>query len=358
MKPARLLRSFAFGLAMSVAIQSGVAHSQGKVPELDRPLDALTSAAEAGDANAQLMLGLYLQHSKPMLDGSSPDYSRIVDLYRRAERQGNIGASFALGRLYDQGLGVEKDLNQAIDHYSVAAKAGNPEAMGYMASSYFWIGDYSFSFIWADRAAQAGDPGGTNVLAVLYNKGWGGADKDYSKAMELYRRAADAGDCFALSNIGGLYYNGDGVAQNASEAERWFAKAQNCKSDEAAFLARHTDKYLDNIRSGSLPDPEPRTPSSAELVAGALVIAAIAAAGTAASSDGSSGGGDGPPPGEWKADFWCKTDFSDPDPVNKPTLCTHRNGGVWDRSAAFDPCSGVDGWCDGYGLGPKPGFLQ
>ncbi|MCA1494956.1 sel1 repeat family protein [Ensifer sp. NBAIM29] len=329
-------------------------------PALARSLDMLVNKAESGDAEAQFLLALYLQHSKPMLEGGEVDYAKVIDLYNRAVAQGHVGASFALGRLYDKGLGVKADLRRAIELYSVAAEAGHAEAMGWLATSYFAIGDHTFAFIWASKAAQAGDPGGINTLGVLHYKGWA-TEKDYGKAMALYRRAADAGSCVALMNVGGLYYNGDGVGQDGEEAERWFQRARNCQSEDAAFISEYTDKFLSRIRSGQMPEPlRDARPGSTEGLIGAAVITAIAAAAAAAAAGGGSADvpGQNPPEGEWKAEFWCYTDFNDPDPVNKPTWCKNRSGGVWDRSNLFDPCAGVDGWCDGYGLGPKPGFNQ
>lgn len=355
------LRSGILTLVVLLGSLHETAAAGESIPGFDGAVETLSAKADAGEAEAQFLLGLYLQHSKPMLEGGSPDYPRAVDLYSRAAAQGHVGASFALGRLYDSGLGANKDLHRAIELYTVAAKAGHAEAMGWLASAYVGTGDFTWASIWSRRAAELGDPGGTNALGTLYHTGLGDVEKDFGKAMELYARAADAGHCHAIMNIGGLYYNGDGVMQDGREAERWFNKARSCQSDEAGFIADYTDKFLKKIRSGHMPEAEPvgRTPRNGELLAGATAIAVIAAAAAAASTNGpSTSAGENPPAGEWKAEFWCYTDFLDPDPVNKPTYCRNRSGGVWNRSGLFDPCAGVDGWCDGYGLGPKPGLYQ
>jgi TPR repeat protein len=49
--------------------------------------------------------------------------------------------------------------------------------------------------------------------------------KDYAEAMRWYREAADQGNAQAQSNIGVLYENGLGVAQDDVEAGRWYGKA-------------------------------------------------------------------------------------------------------------------------------------
>lgn len=45
-------------------------------------------------------------------------------------------------------------------------------------------------------------------------------------------KAAAAGNCVAEMNIGGLYFNDDGVPQDRHQAESWFAKAQSCKGEK------------------------------------------------------------------------------------------------------------------------------
>jgi TPR repeat protein len=49
--------------------------------------------------------------------------------------------------------------------------------------------------------------------------------KNYSEAMRFFRKAADLGDTQAMSNIGVMYDNGEGVPKNAAEAARWYKKA-------------------------------------------------------------------------------------------------------------------------------------
>jgi uncharacterized protein len=49
--------------------------------------------------------------------------------------------------------------------------------------------------------------------------------KNYSEAMHFFRKAADLGDTQAMSNIGVMYDNGEGVPKNAAEAARWYKKA-------------------------------------------------------------------------------------------------------------------------------------
>jgi hypothetical protein len=69
-------------------------------------------------------------------------------------------------------------------------------------------------------------------LGSLYLNGLGVA-QDYAKARELYERAADKGDALAMNNVGVLYENGLGVAQDYAKARELFEKA----ADKGSALA-------------------------------------------------------------------------------------------------------------------------
>ena len=54
-----------------------------------------------------------------------------------------------------------------------------------------------------------------------------GVTKDYAKAMEWYRKAADQGNMYGEFNIGLLYEFGYGVTKNLDEAAKWYRRAAN-----------------------------------------------------------------------------------------------------------------------------------
>jgi TPR repeat protein len=51
--------------------------------------------------------------------------------------------------------------------------------------------------------------------------------------MRWYRKAADAGNDWAMLLIGSMYDSGKGVSKDYAEAMRWFRKAADAGSDEA-----------------------------------------------------------------------------------------------------------------------------
>jgi TPR repeat protein len=51
------------------------------------------------------------------------------------------------------------------------------------------------------------------------------SNKDYSKALDWFGKAADQGDAFAQNGLGVMYTNGLGVEKNYVQALAWYRKA-------------------------------------------------------------------------------------------------------------------------------------
>jgi TPR repeat protein len=62
-----------------------------------------------------------------------------------------------------------------------------------------------------------------------------GGPQDYAEAMRWFRQAADAGNSWAMNNIGDLYHYGRGVPQDYAEAMRWYRKAADAGNSEAKY---------------------------------------------------------------------------------------------------------------------------
>jgi len=48
-----------------------------------------------------------------------------VEWFRKAAKQGNVGAQFNLGRMYENGLGVDKNDSTAVEWHRKAAEQGS-----------------------------------------------------------------------------------------------------------------------------------------------------------------------------------------------------------------------------------------
>ena len=98
-----------------------------------------------------------------------------------AAKEGHADSQFNLALMFERGIGVGKDEQEAVAWYSKAASQGN-------------------------AAAQFN-------LGVLYENGRG-TKIDFAKANEWYRKASAQGDALAIGNLGMLYLRGQGVKEN------------------------------------------------------------------------------------------------------------------------------------------------
>ena len=80
-------------------------------------------------------------------------------------------------------------------------------------------------------------------LGLMYYNG-NGVAQDYAEAMKWYRLAAEQGDADAQLNVAVMYGSGEGVAQDDAEAYTWCAVAAAGGHDDANSLLDFAAKNL------------------------------------------------------------------------------------------------------------------
>jgi TPR repeat protein len=91
--------------------------------------------------------------------------------------------------------------------------------------------DYATALKLLRPLAEHGEPRAETQLGLLYFNGYGVA-QDERKATTLYCMAADRGDPLAQYLLGVSYEDGEGVPQDYDESVKWYSKAA-----EQGFLA-------------------------------------------------------------------------------------------------------------------------
>ena len=81
-----------------------------------------------------------------------------------------------------------------------------------------------------------GDASAQSNVGVMYYKGQGIA-QDYREAMKWYRMAAEQRNLEAQFNLGVMYEEGRGFAQDRVRAHMWFNLAAAISSDDNGNLA-------------------------------------------------------------------------------------------------------------------------
>jgi TPR repeat protein len=86
-----------------------------------------------------------------------------------------------------------------------------------------------------EAAARLGNPQATHDLAELYLTGTQGVQKDRSKALDLFRSAANRGHATAQRRLGEACLEGWAGERNAAAAAEWFGHAAEQGEPEAQF---------------------------------------------------------------------------------------------------------------------------
>jgi uncharacterized protein len=95
-------------------------------------------------------------------------------------------------------------------------------------------GDFDAALRLFQPLAEHGDASAQSNLGVMYEQGRGVA-QNYREAMKWFRLAALQGNASAQSNLGVMYYKGQGIAQDYVEAMKWYRMAAEQRNLEAQF---------------------------------------------------------------------------------------------------------------------------
>lgn len=184
--------------------------------------------------------------------GEARDVAKAKDLLEKASAEKDYQAEFELAQFYLGNGGTEnQDTKKAWDLLNKAADHGNPNALAALGSVLFdgkdfGTGDTKMT-IKADpkgaverfkKLAEQNNPAGLRTMGELYQKGIPntGIEKDFTKALENFGKAAQGNDAVAQVILAGFYdrgfdENNDGkleVAPNpAASLELYRLAAQN-----------------------------------------------------------------------------------------------------------------------------------
>jgi len=133
------------------------------------------------------------------------------------------------------------ECRKAIDGYKKLASHGFGEANGRLGDLFYdgscAAQDYAAAATWYESVPLASDlTGYKNRLGYMYQNGQG-VSRDTTKAVELYKWAAENGNQFAQFNMGSCLENGTGMERNYLSAAEWYRlSAEQGNSDAAERL--------------------------------------------------------------------------------------------------------------------------
>ena len=243
----------------------------------------LLQKAEAGDANAQYLLGQCYFLGL----GTSKNDKMAFQWTTKSAEQGNAQAEYNLGASYLQGIGTVKNEREAFKWYKRSADKGVPLAQYNLGVLYQkGIGvekNDAEALTWFTKSADQGNADAKKAVSCI--KGENDArlilketkskniviSKDSSIVMfgkldspnkiepfsEDLKKKAEAGDERAQYALGMSYFYGIGVAKNETEAKKWLSKAgQKTKNEMFSLLNYQEEEYsADLVKRAENGDP-------------------------------------------------------------------------------------------------------
>ncbi len=163
--------------------------------------------AQDGDSKAQFFLGM-------LYESASNDRYKALYWYRRAAERGDREAEYNLGLAYARGLGVKRNIPEAVKWWQAASMKGNSDSQ------------YN--------------------LGIIYATGADGVSRNFKEAKRWWLLAAANGDALAQYNLGTMYANGVAGKQSYCEAARWWSRSQSNGFRQADIALQNLDRqHLD-----------------------------------------------------------------------------------------------------------------
>lgn len=157
------------------------------------------------DSEEQIAKDLYKKgmrfysYGKTGIINDDNEHTAYINIKESAEK-GNIDAQYQLGIFYENGVGVDTSMNEALKWYKIAAENGNYDAQ------------YN--------------------LGIMYDDGRGVVEND-TLAFKYYLLAAERWHRDANYKVGVCYEYGVGTDKNISEALKWYQRAAEQGHQEA-----------------------------------------------------------------------------------------------------------------------------
>lgn len=222
-------------------------HGIGTEPDEEQAERYLQKAYKYGNTHAAYQLArLYIRQETQKLredPEATPDYEKIIKAVKWLEEaagQANPFADYALGRLYKEGVLLEKDMEKAVFHLQRAADAGNSFAQ-YQLGKIYLEEEYKnipAAVQYLTLAADQKNELAAYRLGRLYLIGED-LPKNIERALYYLDMSAEAGNQYAQYVLGKLYLIGKEVEQDREKAYEYFSRSAEQGNIYAAYFLEH-----------------------------------------------------------------------------------------------------------------------
>ncbi len=218
-------------------------HGVGVVQDRDAARVWFEKAARLDNPNAQYQL------AKLILADDTADPQQVEQAVKWLTRSAEAGqdcAQYALGKLYRDGMGVERDTLQAVIWFSKAVEQNNSYA-AYALGKLYLSGedvpkDTEKALHWLQRSANLGNEYAQYRLGMVYLTGED-TPKDVVKAIEQLEASAKQGNQYAQYQLGKLYLLGKEVERDEEAAVYWFTLSAAQGNEYAQWFLDHRGEF-------------------------------------------------------------------------------------------------------------------
>ena len=193
---------------------------------------------ENSNATAEYRIGLIYLNAL----GVEQDVDKAINWFAKSTLNGNASAAYKLAVLYENGEVIPQDNEKAFLYYQISAELDNPYACYKLGNIYLEKGDIPQAIKNFEQAADKNISHAWYRLGQIYSdEQYGVLDTEksnvcYSKALKQYiSDYNDNPDSFTAYRIGQMYLEAKGTNQDISQTINWFEKSVQQGNTEAAY---------------------------------------------------------------------------------------------------------------------------
>ncbi len=153
------------------------------------------------------------------------DFANALPCFQHLADQGHVESQYVTGHIYFYGKAGNKDNDQAIKYWTLAAEQNHTQSQFELGLLYFGIDEFANALKYWEMAANNGSGASMSNIGMCYDEGKGVAC-DEEKALQWYMRAAEMNDGRGYHNLGMYYEQGKGgLARDLNKALECYNKS-------------------------------------------------------------------------------------------------------------------------------------
>jgi TPR repeat protein/tRNA A-37 threonylcarbamoyl transferase component Bud32 len=210
-----------------------------KMKDPDAALAWYEQLSATGNRGAMVQAGLLYSNRH------SPEGNRkALDYFTKAADAGDPEGNYYAGEsLYDPKPGVLRDEVRALKYLGEAEFLGEPRSMNLLGLHYRKLHRYEEARRFLEEGVRAGSASAMANLGLMYMNGEQ-MNRDPKKGAELFRRAAELGDDSGMYHYGLCFFYGVGMPHDSLVANDWFRKSARAGNTAAIdYCSRNGIEY-------------------------------------------------------------------------------------------------------------------